>query len=90
MTRNVDCALCGVNPCSKGDSNQSFEGCPMNTAKEVLQDASEVYKSELSEMAHAAALVEARGYNRWTRIEDTMEFARAMGYGKLGIASVSV
>jgi uncharacterized metal-binding protein len=37
-------------------------------------------------MAHAAAVVEAKGYMRWTRVEDTMEFARAMGYRKLGIA----
>jgi uncharacterized metal-binding protein len=58
----------------------------MNTAKEVLENASEVYKSELREMAHAAAVVEAKGYMRWTRVEDTMEFARAMGYRKLGIA----
>jgi len=37
-------------------------------------------------MAHAAALVEARGYMRWTRVEETVEFARLMGFKKLGIA----
>jgi uncharacterized metal-binding protein len=58
----------------------------MNTAKEVLENASEVYKSELREMAHAAAVVEAKGYMTWTRVEDTIEFARAMNYRKLGIA----
>ena len=63
-----------------------FNGCPMNTAQEVLENASELYTPELREMAHAAALVEAKGYMRWTRVEDTMEFARAMGYRKLGIA----
>ena len=86
MSRIIDCAVCGINPCSKGTSNQSFDGCPMNTAKEVLENASDIYKSELREMAHAAAVVEAKGYMRWTRVEDTMEFARAMGYRKLGIA----
>jgi uncharacterized metal-binding protein len=58
----------------------------MNTAKEMLEDAADAYRSELGEMAHAAALVEAKEYMRWTRVEDTMEFARTMGYRKLGIA----
>jgi uncharacterized metal-binding protein len=86
MSPRIDCVFCGVNPCSAGDSNESFDGCPMNTAKEVLENASGVYTSEVRQMAHAAALVEAKGYMRWTRVEDTMEFARAMGYRKLGIA----
>lgn len=37
-------------------------------------------------MARESALVESEGYLRWTRVEETMEFARRMGYGKLGIA----
>jgi uncharacterized metal-binding protein len=86
MSRKIDCAACGITPCSTGNGNQSFDGCPMNTAREVLENASEAYKSELMEMAHAAAVVEAKGYMSWTRVEDTMEFARAMGYKKLGIA----
>lgn len=86
MSRKIDCAVCGINPCSVGSSNQSIDGCPMNTAKEVLEGASEFYRSEFREMAHAAALVEAKGYMRWTRVEDTMEFARAMGYRRLGVA----
>jgi len=86
MSRKIDCAVCGVNPCSEGSSNLSLDGCPMNTAKEVLESASELYKSEVKEMAHAAAIVEAKGYMRWTRVEDTMEFARVMGYRRLGIA----
>ena len=36
-------------------------------------------------MARAAAIVEATGYMKWTRIEDTIEFARMMGFKKLGI-----
>jgi uncharacterized metal-binding protein len=87
MSRKFDCAACGINPCSTGGRNQSLDICPMNTAEEVLEKARGLYDdSKLREMAHAAALVEARGYMRWTRVEDTMEFARAMGYRKLGIA----
>jgi uncharacterized metal-binding protein len=86
MSRKVDCAACGINTCTTGNSNQSFESCPMVTAGDVIASASAAYKSELKEIAHAAAVVEARGYMKWTRVEDTMEFARAMGYRKLGIA----
>jgi uncharacterized metal-binding protein len=89
MSRKIDCAACGANPCeSTGSRNQSFDGCPMNTAEEILEKAIGAYEenSKLREMARAAAFVEAKGYMRWTRVEDTMEFARAMGYRKLGIA----
>ena len=58
----------------------------MITAKEVLEDASVLYKAELRDIAHTAAIVEAKGYMRWTRVEDTIEFARVMGYRRLGIA----
>ena len=40
----------------------------------------------LYQMARESALVEAEGYMHWTRVEETMEFARRMGYRKLGIA----
>jgi len=86
MSRKIDCALCGINLCSEGSFNQSFDGCPMSTAREILEGASDVYTSEPRKIARAAAIVEARGYMRWTRVEETMEFARVMGYKKLGIA----
>ncbi len=40
----------------------------------------------LLRMARESALVEAEGYCRWTRVEETMEFARRIGVTKLGIA----
>jgi uncharacterized metal-binding protein len=60
----------------------------MNTTSPVLKEAlAEYNRNDITrEMAHNAALVEARGYMRWTRLEDTIEFARLMGYRKLGIA----
>lgn len=60
----------------------------MNTQVDILQRASELYdkSQEFRSMAQAAAVVEATGYMKWTRIEDTIEFARLMGYKRLGIA----
>lgn len=37
-------------------------------------------------LLRAAAQVEAEGYCRWTRLEETMDFARKLGLNKLGIA----
>jgi uncharacterized metal-binding protein len=61
----------------------------MEVAEEELGSAYQIYEKDKSTriMARTAALVEAKGYMKWTRVEDTMEFARSMGYRKLGIAS---
>ena len=60
----------------------------MTVAEEPLARALAVYQNDpiTMEMAHSAALVESKGYMKWTRVEDTIEFARLMGYRKLGIA----
>ena len=61
----------------------------MKIAEGELASAYQVYEKDESTrtMARAAARVEAKGYMKWTRVEDTIEFARAMRYRKLGIAS---
>jgi uncharacterized metal-binding protein len=59
----------------------------MNTEKNVLANAREEYKkSDVAKLAHASALVESEGYMKWTRVEDTMEFARKMNFVRLGVA----
>jgi uncharacterized metal-binding protein len=59
----------------------------MNVEKDVLAKATEEYeKPDVRELAHASALVESEGYMKWTRVEDTMEFARRMNFAKLGVA----
>lgn len=86
---SLDCAACGITSCqTDGKANGSHDACPMTSTGQVLEQASIVYDRNegVRKMAHAAALVEARGYMKWTRVEDTMEFARLMRYKKLGIA----
>jgi uncharacterized metal-binding protein len=36
-------------------------------------------------LAHASALVEAEGYGEWTRLQETAELARRMGFDRIGI-----
>jgi len=60
----------------------------MVSQETTLSGALRCYEEDdgLRKMARAAARVEGRGYMKWTRVEDTIEFARAMGYRTLGIA----
>jgi len=59
----------------------------MNVEQNVLRKAREEYeKLGVGRLAHASALVESEGYMKWTRVEDTMEFARKMNFVKLGVA----
>ena len=73
--------------------------CPSKDHLEVIQECFELYKgdSEDAKMARVAAKVEGLCYQpipgsealnaRWTRVEDTIAFAKLMDYEKIGIAT---
>jgi len=86
----VKCSKCTVFVCEHPEHasvGSSLNFCPMNVEKGVLRKARQEYeKSGIRKLAHASALVESKGYMKWTRVEDTMEFARRMNFAKLGIA----
>lgn len=42
---------------------------------------------EDKKLAQVAASIEADGYRKWPRVQETIEFARRMGYHKIGIAT---
>jgi len=56
---------------------------------EEVNSAYEIYQTdpESGKMAVAAAKTEGRSYMKWTRVEDTIDFAKEMGYKKIGIAT---
>lgn len=55
----------------------------------LLAETQEIYKNdeEQGRIARTAALIEGEFYGRLTRVEETIEFIRRMGYQKIGIAS---
>lgn len=73
--------------------------CPTNDHDVLIRESFDLYKgdSEDARMARTAGRVEGMCYQpvpgsdvinaRWTRIEDTIAFARLMGYKKIGIAT---
>lgn len=81
----MKCVYCKTLSCVVGEKGP--KSCPMETSGDILEEARKVYERPLErKMATNAGTVEAVGYMQWPRLRDTIEFARLMGYKKLGIA----
>lgn len=79
------CAQCRALACDSGEEARYPRGCP---SRESVQEAQlDNYSSDPDRhLAYTAALVEAHGYGRLTRLEETMDFARRAGFSRLGLA----
>jgi len=93
---------CGTTNCWSGDPATAPPrpgNCPSSNYGEVVTDTFNEYRgeSEDARIAFVAARVEGLCYQpvpgsdavnaRWTRVEDTIAFAKLMGYAKIGIAT---
>ncbi len=86
---------------SKDPDNKPAQpgNCPSKEHQDIINDSFSLYKgdSDDAKMAQVAAKVEGLCYQPipgsdavnacWTRVEDTLAFAKLMGYQKVGIAS---
>jgi uncharacterized metal-binding protein len=85
------CAYCPdtVRACREGDAESRGPGfCPSTVAQGTLADARAEYDDPLvRRVAQESARVESEGYCRWTRVEEICQFAKKMGYKKIGIAT---
>ena len=82
------CIDCGTKGCDgKGVKRPEF--CLTDNLPEGLLDRSlESYRDgEDGRILRVAATVEHDGYLKWCRVQETMEFARRMGYRRIGIAT---
>jgi uncharacterized metal-binding protein len=80
----VECADCSSYMCRTGTAEATPDNCPMHGEYPPF---AELYATDESKrFAYEAALVESAGYCRWTRLREIAEFAKRMGYTKLGIA----
>ena len=86
----VKCSKCNVFACNLPKQNRvtsKLDFCPMKIEKDTLKKAIEEYeKPDVRKVARLSALVESEGYMKWTRVEDTIEFARKMNFKRLGVA----
>jgi uncharacterized metal-binding protein len=82
-----NCVQCGVKACLT-DSKTPPPFCPTPHEIELLAQVERTYIENplLQRMAIESARTEAEGYCKATRIEEIMDFARRMGWSRLGIA----
>ena len=93
MTTYADptCAECpaSVRACGSNEAGVRGPGfCPGKIDPDTQALARARYNNpENGRMAREAALVEAEGYCKWTRVQEVIEFAQRMGWHKIGIAT---
>jgi len=85
------CAYCPstVRACRDGEAGTKGPGyCPSKVDPETQQAARALYDDpETLQVARVSAIVEAEGYCKWTRVEEIVQFAKRMGFRKIGIAN---
>ena len=85
------CAYCppDVRACRDGESATRGPGfCPIKVDPDVLATARMLYdEAQTRKVSRESAIVESAGYCKWTRVEEIVQFAKRMGYRKIGIAN---
>lgn len=86
---DLSCPLCGVQACRyEPDTKKPPLFCPTREEPNELPQIERTYleDEELRKWACESARTESAGYCRSTRVEEIMDFARRMGFTRLGIA----
>ncbi len=84
------CSDCGVLSCRSRNEDKYPAFClTKNVDEELLSEVVSIYKEdeELGRIARTSACIEGEFYGKLTRVEETIEFIKRMGYKKVGIAS---
>ena len=85
------CAYCppAVRACRQGESAERGPGfCPTRVDPQAQARARAMYdEPQARKVSRESALVESEGYCRWTRVEEIVQFAKRMGFRRIGIAN---
>lgn len=88
MSDRRTCIDCGVLNCETRDKVYPDFCLTTELSKETIDKVRALYEDEENRrVSVTSAEVENAFYLRYTRVQDTMEFARRMGYKKIGIAT---
>lgn len=80
------CAQCAIEACRSGQLDKMPKNCPMHDPAFLSSFWRNTGKPENHDFFVTSAVIEAAGYCRWPRLRETVEFAKRMGYTKLGLA----
>lgn len=89
-TCNRSCSDCAILACRSKNEEKYPPFCLTAKADpELVNETIELYKNneELGNISRVSACIEGEFYGRLTRVEETIEFIKRMGYKKIGIAS---
>jgi uncharacterized metal-binding protein len=88
--KDPSCAYCPptVRACRQGEGPTRGPGyCPSKVDPTGIDEAWEYHGDPFTmRVARTSAQVEGAGYCEWTRLEEICQFARRMGFHKIGIA----
>ena len=90
QAKPLSCADCGTRACQSANEKGYPNFClTRNLDSDLLQEALDVYEGdpEQKRIAQVSASIEGEFYCQLTRVEETLEFVKRMGYKKLGIAT---
>ena len=75
------CSFCGVKACSIAEEKKRPKFCPMPVSEEIIEETRDIYleNEDIRSLALESARVESAGYCQWTRIEETINFAKRLG-----------
>lgn len=83
----VDCTICPTQVCRTPERDKGPSFCPTRTMGAAIDEAVERYKDpHIREFARVASCIEAEGYCRWSRLEETLHLCNRMGFHRIGIA----
>ena len=88
MNEKKTCVDCGILNCQTRDSVYPEFCLTAELSEETIEKVSSLYEDEENrKVSVISAQIENEFYLRYTRVEEVVEFARRMGYRKIGIAT---
>lgn len=90
MTCQFTCSKCSTAACRSANQDKYPKFClTANADEELVEETVNIYKNdeEQGNIARVSAGIEGEFYGRLTRVEETIEFIKRMGFKKVGIAT---
>lgn len=80
------CANCNQLACAAGTRENLPSNCPMRQEQKLWEIFNEYQTDDNHRFYVTSSSMEAAGYGQWPRLRETIEFCKAMGYQRVGIA----